>query len=87
MRLVELGRVRRTSYPCGSFAAIPRQSVDSAIGRAIDANTMILGVGDQHIARAVDAEMLGLIQGRPAGIAAITVVARPAGAGDSADLA
>ena len=48
---------------------------------------MILGVGYQHAAVAVDAQVLGAVERRPAGVAAVAAGARLARAGDGANLA
>ena len=42
---------------------------------------MVLGVGDQHVALGVDAEVLGAVERRLAGVAAVAGVAFRAGAG------
>ena len=71
VRLVELGFCRWASQARRSFAARAGDVHDRRVGRAVHADAMVLGVGDQDVSLGVGAEMLGAVQGRLAGIPAV----------------
>ena len=61
-------------------------TVDRPVAGTIDPDAVVLGVGDQHVSLRVDAKVLRAVEPGLAGVAAVSRVARFAGAGDGADL-
>src|SRR5260370_11873880 len=87
---VRLGQFRllgRAVQSRTSLLAGARDEFDLAVLRQVFADQMILGVGDEHVAVAIDAQVLGAVERRVLGRAAVAGRALFAGAGDGPNLA
>src|SRR5687768_14805319 len=81
MRLVQLDLVRWTSDAAMAFGSLSGYPQHSSIPREIFADDMVLRVGNDDIPRQVKAEVLGAIERRRPGRAAIPSVSFFPGAG------
>ena len=88
MRLIELSVASRTTQTFGPFLARARDALNDPGCGMIDAHAVILGVGDQDVSFSVDAQVLGAVEPRLAGIRALASprVARFADARDGPGL-
>src|SRR6185437_7302112 len=70
-----------------AMSTIARDRGDDAGARVDAADDVVLGLDDQQIPAGIDGELLGRVERRGERVAAVSVIAARAGAGDGADVA
>src|SRR5262249_34570578 len=86
VRLAQLGLLRRLPEARSALLAGPRHADDLAVLRSVAADQVVLGVGDDHAAVGIDAQVLRPVERRPDRVAAVAGRAGHARAGHRANL-